>query len=54
VEQYDEGDYAIVITLGDDAPDPAGSELQLDEYQDQVEGEAPAPVDPVPAGQAGD
>jgi hypothetical protein len=33
--------YAIVITLGDDAPDPAESDLQLDEYQEQV-GDDPA------------
>lgn len=47
-EEFDPDEYAIVITLGDDAPDPAGSELQLDEYQDQVEGDAPGmPADPV-------
>ena len=47
VSEYDPDEYAIVITLGEDAPDPAGSELQLDEYQDQVEGDSPAvPVDP--------
>ena len=33
-EAYD--DYAIVITLGDDAPDPADSEWDLDDYQEQV------------------
>ncbi|MBA2278141.1 MAG: LCP family protein, partial [Chloroflexia bacterium] len=37
--------YAVVITLGNDAPDPAGSELQLDEYQEQVEGNEPLPVE---------
>lgn len=53
VSEYDPDEYAIVITLGDDAPDPAGSELQLDEYQDQVEGDAPAvPSDPVSTDEA--
>lgn len=33
--------YAIVITLGDDAPDPKESDLQLDEYQEQVDDSAP-------------
>jgi len=29
--------YAIVITLGDDAPDPAASAWQLDDYQQEVQ-----------------
>jgi hypothetical protein len=36
--------YAIVITLGDDAPDPAASDLQLDEYQEQI-GDSDNPAD---------
>jgi LCP family protein required for cell wall assembly len=55
VDEYDPDDYAIVITLGEDAPDPAGSELQLEEYQDQVEGEAPSvPVDQAPTDETGE
>jgi len=36
--------YAIVITLGDDAPDPASNDLQLDEYQEQI-GDSDNPAD---------
>jgi len=40
--------YAIVITLGDDAPDPAGSEWNLSDYQQQVgDDAAPSPTPPV-------
>ncbi len=39
LDDYDVSEYAIVITLGDDAPDPAAVELQLDEYQEQIDGD---------------
>jgi len=45
LDDFDENDYAIVITLGDDAPDPADAELQLDEYQDQVDADEPTTPD---------
>ena len=47
LDDYDVNDYAIVITLGDDAPDPADAELQLDEYQEQIDADEPmTPVAP--------
>lgn len=45
LDDFDESDYAIVVTLGDDAPDPAEAELQLDEYQDQVDAVEPVTPD---------
>ncbi len=41
LDDYDESDYAIVITLGDDAPDPAEAKLQLNEYQEQIDADEP-------------
>ena len=46
LDDYDVNDYAIVITLGDDAPDPADAELQLDEYQEQIDGDQPVTPPP--------
>lgn len=37
------GDYAIVVTLGDDAPDPAAVPLNNSDYQQQIGGDEPAP-----------
>ncbi len=46
--------YDIVVMLGNDAPDPAGDQWSLEDYQRETGGDEPSGVQPTPASSSGE